>query len=134
MGKVTLLAILGLAAAAAAPPATGFLQRALAAGDRQPRYQLYVPADYTPRRRWPLVLFLHGSGERGADNAAQLREGLAPAIRAHPHWFPLLAVFPQAPAGAHWREVAEPGVRCMADAVQRGRKTEPGPPPCRGVM
>jgi hypothetical protein len=107
MGKVPLLAILGLTAAVAAiaaarPAASGFLARRLAVGGRELRYQVYAPAAYTPRERWPLVLFLHGSGERGSDNAAQLREGLAPAIRAHPHWLPLLAVFPQAPAGARW--------------------------------
>src|ERR1700704_4536054 len=110
MGKPPLLAVVGLAAiavaalAAAKPAASGFLARTLAVGRRELRYQVYVPAAYTPAQRWPLVLFLHGSGERGSDNAAQLREGLAPAIRAHPHWFPLLAIFPQAPAEARWRD------------------------------
>ena len=104
-------------AAATRPAATGFLARTLVLGGREVHYQVYVPAAYTPRRRWPLVLFLHGSGERGADNTAQLREGLAPAIRAHAHWFPLLAVFPQAPAGARWRDATEQDVMRIVDAV-----------------
>jgi predicted peptidase len=111
-------------AAAAQPAATGFLARRLAVGERQLRYQVYVPPAYSPRQSWPLVLFLHGSGERGSDNAAQLREGLAPAIRAHPHWFPLLAVFPQAPAGARWRDATEEDVLRILHAVEREWRTD----------
>jgi predicted peptidase len=121
-----LLALAGWAALAAAPKpaATGFLARTLVVGTREVRYRLYVPAAYTPRRSWPLVLFLHGSGERGADNLAQLREGLAPAIRAHAQWFPLLAIFPQAPAGARWRDATEEDVVRIVDAVEREWKTD----------
>lgn len=130
MSKVLWLAILGLTAAVAAiagakPAASGFLARTLAAGGRELRYQVYVPAAYTPRQRWPLVLFLHGSGERGSDNAAQLREGLAPAIRAHPHWFPLLAVFPQAPAGARWRDATADDALRIVEGVEREWTADP---------
>jgi predicted peptidase len=111
-------------AAAARPVVTGFVARELVVGARTLRYQIYVPAAYTPRRRWPVVLFLHGSGERGDDNLAQLREGLAPAIRAHAHWFPLLAVFPQAPAGARWRDATEADVMRILDAVEREWQTD----------
>jgi predicted peptidase len=110
--------------AASPPPATGFLARTLVLGKRAVHYQVYVPAAYTPRQTWPLVLFLHGSGERGADNLAQLREGLAPAIRAHAHWFPLLAVFPQAPADGRWRDATEQDVMRIVDAVAAEWKTD----------
>ena len=36
-------------------------------------YRLHRPASATPERPLPLVVFLHGSGERGDDNAKQLR-------------------------------------------------------------
>ena len=40
------------------------------------RYQVCVPADYTRARRWPVILFLHGSGERGSDGILQTSIGL----------------------------------------------------------
>lgn len=52
---------------------------------------------------YPLVLFLHGAGERGDDNSAQLKHGTAlylePANRAA---FPCFVVAPQCPAEAQW--------------------------------
>lgn len=44
----------------------------------QLNYRLLKPADHTPGKydaneKYPLVLFLHGAGERGSDNAAQLK-------------------------------------------------------------
>jgi predicted peptidase len=38
-------------------------------------YRLFVPSDYTARKRYPLVVFLHGGGGRGSDNEAHLRDG-----------------------------------------------------------
>ena len=38
-------------------------------------YRLLTPAKIEPSKRYPLVLFLHGLGERGTDNAAQLKHG-----------------------------------------------------------
>ena len=39
-------------------------------------YRVHAPAKVDPARRYPLVLFLHGSGERGSDNAMQLVHGV----------------------------------------------------------
>jgi predicted peptidase len=38
--------------------------------------RVLLPEPYDPRRRHPLVIWLHGSGERGDDNEAQLRNGI----------------------------------------------------------
>ncbi len=38
--------------------------------------RVLLPEPYDPRRRHPLVIWLHGSGERGEDNEAQLRNGI----------------------------------------------------------
>jgi predicted peptidase len=38
--------------------------------------RVLLPEPYDPRRRHPLVIWLHGSGERGDDNEAQLRNGV----------------------------------------------------------
>lgn len=77
-----------------------------AAGHRLP-YRLLAPPASAPAARHPLVLFLHGAGERGTDNRAQLRNGAAPlfvspeARAAHP----CFVLLPQCPPGARWAEV-----------------------------
>jgi predicted peptidase len=84
----------------AAPERTGrFLVRAVEVGGARHAYQVYVPAVVGPDS--PVILFLHGSGERGDDNQRQVEVGLGPHIRSHPD-FPAIAVFPQSPEGRSW--------------------------------
>jgi predicted peptidase len=66
------------------------------------RYQVYVPAEYTRARRWPVILFLHGSGERGTDGILQTSIGLGDGIRRHAERWPAIVVFPQAPPDYRW--------------------------------
>jgi predicted peptidase len=80
---------------------TGFLDRIVHAGERC-RYQLYVPSSYEASRAWPLVLFLHGAGERGSDGLLQTTVGIGPAIRRWPERFPAVVVMPQVPLGSTW--------------------------------
>jgi dienelactone hydrolase len=47
-------------------------------------YRLFVPDNYDPTRSYPLVLFLHGAGERGSDNEAQLTANQGATIWATP--------------------------------------------------
>ena len=47
-------------------------------------YRLFVPDNYDPKKSYPLVLFLHGGGERGADNELQLHGTMGAAIWAKP--------------------------------------------------
>lgn len=63
---------------------------------------LYVPANYDDRREWPLIVFLHGMGERGTDGVAQTEVGIGPAIVAHPERFPALVVMPQCSPSYVW--------------------------------
>ena len=51
----------------AAQQETGFLNRTVSIGGKPARYQIYLPFDYTPAKQWPVILFLHGAGERGTD-------------------------------------------------------------------
>src|SRR6266404_7702433 len=44
---------------------TGFLNRAVKVNGTLYRYQVYLPADWTKSKQWPVILFLHGAGERG---------------------------------------------------------------------
>ncbi|MBB6065290.1 hypothetical protein [Pseudoxanthomonas broegbernensis] len=52
-------------------------------------YAVFVPAD-ADARPLPVVLFLHGSGERGRDGHAQTSVGLGPWLRRQAGRFPAL--------------------------------------------
>ena len=94
---------------------TGFLDRTVTLSGRRYRYQVYVPADY-PTKTGPVILFLHGAGERGADGLLQTTVGLGPAIRRDPKRFPALVVFPQAPLDSQW--VGTPAEMALAALTQ----------------
>jgi predicted peptidase len=80
----------------------GFLTRTLSFEGRTYRYVVYVPAGHDSRRKLPVLLFLHGSGERGDDGFRQTEVGLGRAIRWNPERFPMIVVFPQAPEDTRW--------------------------------
>lgn len=81
------------------------------------RYRLYLPEDYkTLRKRWPLVLFLHGSGERGTDLSLLERQGL-PKLAAE-RSFPFILLAPQIPEGQVWN--AEP-LTYLLDEIETTR-------------
>lgn len=70
------------------------------------KYRLLKPADYDDAKSYPLVLFLHGAGERGDDNRKQLVHGMADFAsddRMQKH--PAFVVAPQCPTDARWVEV-----------------------------
>lgn len=74
---------------------TGFLTRELMVGEDVRRYQVYVPSDYDPNVDWPLIVFLHGSGEGGRDALLPTEYQLGSAIRRSAARFPCLVAFPQ---------------------------------------
>jgi len=72
-----------------------------ATGQTMP-YRLFVPANYDASKSYPLVLFLHGSGERGDDNEAQLTANQGATIWAKPEEqakHPCFVLAPQAHRG-----------------------------------
>jgi predicted peptidase len=81
---------------------TGFLNRTVTVGAETYRYQVYVPADYTRGKTLPVVLFLHGGGERGVDGLIQTEVGIGSAIRRFPQRFPAIVVMPQARPELGW--------------------------------
>lgn len=79
-----------------------FVQREAIVDGRAYRYQVFVPASVAAARKPPVILFLHGSGERGSDNKRQLGTGLGPYVRSHADDFPAIVVFPQVPEDEEW--------------------------------
>ncbi len=68
------------------------------------RYLLHLPAAYEAEERWPLILFLHGAGERGHDPALLKKLGIPKVVETQPD-FPFVAVSPQCLAGHFWNTV-----------------------------
>src|SRR6266516_2645294 len=65
-------------------------------------YRQLMP-DSDPLRRYPLVIFLHGSGERGNDNEAQLKWGVANfASDENMMKYPAFVIAPQCPQNMNW--------------------------------
>lgn len=70
-------------------------------------YRLLSPSNVEPGRLYPLVLFLHGAGERGGDNKAQLN--YFPEWMASPEMreaYPCYILAPQCPDGDAWSHIS----------------------------
>ncbi|MEA2326136.1 MAG: hypothetical protein QOE68_1095 [Thermoanaerobaculia bacterium] len=98
------------------PHETGFLIRSVTVRGTAYPYTVYVPRAFDASKNWPVILFLHGSGERGTDGLKSTQIGVAAAIRANPDRVPAIAVFPQAPADSRW--LGDPADAAMAAMEQ----------------
>ena len=81
-------------------------------GDDTLRCRILTPQNFSPSKKYPLVIFLHGSGERGDDNEKQLVWGadffLDSLNRLR---YPAIVVFPQCPANESWSNVNRSGMK-----------------------
>ena len=69
-------------------------------------YNILFPKNYNGRNKFPLLFFLHGAGERGTDNVAQLKH-IAPILSSEKNQkdYPAILVFPQCPQQDYWASV-----------------------------
>ena len=86
------------------------------------------PRVTTAARRFPVVLFLHGAGERGDDGIVPAQVGLGPAILNRPGGIPAIVVFPQ--ARQTWSAESPDGTR-RAQGPRRGDARLQGGPQAR---
>lgn len=96
---------LALAAALPSRAPTGFLDRTVTVHALTMKYQVYVPPGYDAHRKLPVILFMHGSGERGSDGLKQTQVGMPSQIRWHRDWFDAIVVMPQCPDDSVFRGV-----------------------------
>src|SRR5262249_1451408 len=95
-------------------------------------YRLLLPENYDPKQKYPLVVFLHGAGERGTDNDKQLIHGVPEFAKAENRKkYPCILIAPQCPNDEKWgdwtvnaplaKEPTEPGrlVLELIDAIQK---------------
>lgn len=81
---------------------TQFLARKITIGGKVHNYQVFLPLNWKLKKTWPVVLFLHGAGERGNDGIRQTQEGIGPVIEKVHNDFPALVIFPQCQRGRWW--------------------------------
>jgi predicted peptidase len=98
-----LLAV-GNVAFSADEPGTQQAARLEVAVQVQLSYLLYLPKDYQKQESWPLLLFLHGSGERGDDLELVKKHG-PPKLIAAGQDFPFIVVSPQCPQDRRWEPI-----------------------------
>jgi len=69
-------------------------------------YRILFPEHFDPKQKYPVLFFLHGSGERGNDNTKQLVHGgklfLRNDIREQ---YPAIIIFPQCPEDSFWANI-----------------------------
>jgi lysophospholipase L1-like esterase/poly(3-hydroxybutyrate) depolymerase len=69
-------------------------------------YRLLKPRDFDATKKYPLVLFLHGAGERGTDNLVQLKHGAPLFLKAEARQkYPCFVIAPQCPPEQTWSAV-----------------------------
>src|SRR3569833_1944137 len=66
-------------------------------------YRFLFPKNFDPKQKYPVIFVLHGAGERGNDNEAQLKYGpklfLNASLREK---YPAIVIFPQCPKDGWW--------------------------------
>ena len=120
-----LFAPFGASCRSAAPPAgqSAHLFEATVSRKVSYRYLLYVPKAYEAdaTKRWPLLLFLHGSGERGADLAKVKVHGPPRQLDGRDD-FPFVVVSPQCPDDQRWQADA---LAALLDDVTKKLRIDP---------
>lgn len=81
------------------------------------KYHLYLPDGYGEEqgKSWPLILFLHGAGERGNDLERVKIHGFSKMLTGYPD-FPFILVSPLCPANSWWTEQLD-GVKALLDEI-----------------
>lgn len=69
-------------------------------------YRIIIPNNFDASKKYPLLLFLHGAGERGNDNEKQLAHGASLFIKKEIRVkYPSIVVMPQCPTTDYWSNV-----------------------------
>ena len=85
-------------------------------------YLMHIPTSYhsSPNEKFPLILFLHGSGERGDDVGIVKQTGLPNAVERQPD-FPFIVASPQCPSTDTWTAHVDALIALMQDIASRYR-------------
>jgi predicted peptidase len=80
-----------------------FQKNIYTAGSHTLPYRILFPQNYDSTKQYPLVIFLHGAGQRGNDNQKQLLHGASLFLNdANRTRFPAIVIFPQCSLNDFW--------------------------------
>ncbi len=99
--------------------AAAFVARTVTVDGVPHQSPVWVPAAYDRSRKWPAILFLHGSGERGDDNQKQISVGPGLALRDGKVDPQAIVVFPQCPENQRWVGAPRKIAIAALDAAER---------------
>ncbi|MCA1624078.1 MAG: prolyl oligopeptidase family serine peptidase, partial [Acidobacteria bacterium] len=96
-------------------------------------YRLFIPEKYDSRKKYPLVLWLHGGGGRGSDNEKQITDGNTKgasvwAESRNQSRFPVIVVAPQCPENEMWTTIqpevkSSERLRLVVELIKELRKS-----------
>jgi predicted peptidase len=117
--------MLGALSTAAAPSSplntqeqpTGLLTRTISVGQNSYTYQIYVPAQLRGKQNAPVILFLHGIGQRGDGGFVPMKGAAALLARQYLEQVPAIVLLPQCRRGRYWHD-AEMERMVMAELEQ----------------
>ncbi len=88
------------------PTKDSFKEASYSQDGKSLNYRILYPENFNKNKQYPVVLFLHGAGERGSDNKKQLAHGsslfLSDSFR---ETYPAVVIFPQCPKESYWANV-----------------------------
>ena len=95
-------------------------------GDQVLNYQIMYPHDFVDNRKYPLMIFLHGGGERGDDNSMQLIHG-SKLFKDSLIKYPAIVIFPQCPKDDYWANLYRPDKGGSSRVFEFHISEEPNP-------
>ena len=109
------------------PPTTTYLKKSFSSPNYTLPYRILYPKGYDGTTKYPLVFFLHGSGERGTDNEKQLIHG-AQLFLDSIDKYPSIVIFPQCNHSDYWANIEPTQLSLPDDTIILFQKIEqPGP-------
>lgn len=112
--------------AVAADTKTGFLTKTHKNADGTTSdYVVFVPHAYDGTKEFPVILFLHGSGETKGGQKMPVEQGIGPHVKRNEKTFPAFVVIPQSEKRT-WQADSDDGKRAMAmlDEVMKEYKID----------
>ncbi len=119
LAPLFLLAAVTTSGAQTSPVSGRFVAREITVAGEKHKCMVWLPPGHDTKRKWPSIVFLHGSGESGTDGERPTWVGLGPALKAHPEQWPYVVVFPQKPTDQEeWEEREAVALAALEDATR----------------